>query len=239
MKNQESENVTWLIGNNKVIFQRKKLSGRLFDVGDIYSIQKTEYPNMFESLDYNVIKVTPFNVGTKTFYLISNVFYQAAGYTLDYAIVVDIWAKKPVLYETNKYNVQGSFHNLSVLDNGDLKSWFIYSSYDFCRSCGYPLSEFLTYDAEKGFITHNTAYKEEYKKILAGMELNNHCAVVDGGKQFTFDEIKKQYGEDYQCRSSATTPIMLGITPKQYFELKDKVNRILNGEEISLLNNNL
>ncbi len=110
LKNKQNlqSSVVWLIGNNKVIFQQKKLSGRLYDVGDIYSIQKADYPKLFENLDYNVIKVTPFNVGTKTFYLISNVFYQAAGYTLDYAIVVDIWAKKPVLYETNKYNIQGS-----------------------------------------------------------------------------------------------------------------------------------
>jgi len=237
---EKSENITWLVGNKKIVFQFKKNPYPGSDSSDIVTITATDHPKLFENLDYNVIKVTPFNDGARALYLISNVFYQAAGYTPHHAIVIDIWRDGAVQYETSDLNTQGWFHNITVIGDGELKSTFVYGAYDFCRSCGYYLTEYLSYAGpKKGFLTNNTAHKEEFKKMLDDINRNNHCAVVAGGEQLTFEEIKKQYGEEYRCRASAANMRMKGTNPKQYFALKDKVTRIIKGEELSLLNNDL
>lgn len=231
-------NITWLIGNNQIVFQWKTPPPGS-DSSDIVTIKATDYPELFSNLDYNVIKVTPFKVGESILYLISNVYYQAAGYTLHHAIVVDIWRNGAVQYETNQYNIQGAFHTLSVAGNAELVSTFLYGSYDYCRSCGYLLKEFLAFVPHKGFISSNVAHKKEFEEMLANVEKNNHCAAVAGGRQVTFEDIKKQYGENYRCQSSQKDMKMSGTSPKEYFALKAKITKILSGEEVSLLNNDL
>lgn len=239
-QNQKTENITWLIGNNKIVLQFKNYPYPGGDTSDIMTITATDHPKLFENLDYNVIKITPLNDEARALYLISNVFYQAAGYTLHHAIVIDIWRDGAVQYETSDLNTQGWFHNLTVIGKDELKSTFVYGAYDFCRSCGYYLSEYLSYAGpRKGFLTSNTAHKEEFKKMLDDIKRNNHCAVVAGGEQMSFEEIKKQFGEEYRCKASAANMKMEGINPRQYFALKDKVTRIIKGEELSLLNNDL
>lgn len=226
------DNIAVLIGSNKIVFQYKKT---LPDGGGTAGyIDAEAYPKLFESLDYNVIKVSPFKVGDRNLYLLSNLYSQRFGdYTLHYAIVVDIFKKdNPILFETNDKDIRGWSPGISILDNGDIKLTFSYGYYDYCQSCDYHLVKYIGYDEQRGiFVTRNTKYIDTFKTILSDIEKNNHCSIVDGGAQLTFEEIKNKYGESYQCRSSAETPPLLGITPKEYFELKDKVNSIINGKE--------
>lgn len=238
--NKSWENVVWLIGNNQIVFQYKKNPNPQYqsDSSTITTIRAEDQPHLFERLDYNVIKVLPFTVGNKTFYLLANVFYQAAGYTLHYATIVDIDSNK-ALYRTNDMIDSGEFSNIQVLENGDIKVSTVYGHYDFCRSCGYYLNEYLGYKEGIGYVTKNANYKTEFIKLQSDINRNNHCAVINGGKQMTFEEVSQQYGENYQCRSSSSTPVMTGSSPKEYFNLKNKVDRIVKGEEVSLLDNNL
>lgn len=226
-------NISWNIGSSEVLFKQKTATGK--DVS-VFTIKKSVYPKLFVNLDFNEISITPFRANEKTFYLIKNSYYQAAGDTLEYAMVVDTSLKK-VLFETNNKNIQGWFHNIYAREDGDLESWFVYGSHDYCRDCGYHVSEFLKYDDEKGFVSNNKNHVEEFKKVMAEINEDNGCSVVPGGKLVPFEDIKKQYGENYRCRpsDSGIGDKYLGSSPKEYFELKDKITKIIGGEELSLL----
>lgn len=226
--------ISWNIGSNEVLFKQKTATGK--DV-NVFTIKKSAYPKLFENLDYNKISVFPFNVNNKELYLVKNTYWQAAGDTLEYALIVDISAKKTIVYETNDQNIQGWFHNIYVREDGDLESWFVYGSHDSCRDCGYLVSEFLKYDDKKGFVSNNKNHVDEFKKVMAEINEYNSCSVVPGGKLVSFEEIKKQFGENFRCRpsDSGIGDKYLGSSPKEYFELKDKITKILGGEELSLL----
>jgi hypothetical protein len=61
-------------------------------------------------------------------------------------------------------------------------------------------------------------------------------SVESGGQKLLFDEIKQKYGEDQACQSSNKSAyISQGITPKTYFQIKNTVEEIIKGKDLSLL----
>ncbi|MFN4212447.1 MAG: hypothetical protein ACK4FL_00560 [Microgenomates group bacterium] len=228
--NNIQNNVLWYIGENKIEFHYKNPPKGQEDNTLIFTIDKDGFKDLFHRLDYNVINIEPINFKEKTLYLISNIFYQAGSYSLYYALILDLETKN-VLYQTPDLIKKGAFSNLKVLKNGDVRISTLYPNYDVCRSCAFEMVDFLRYQNGK-FFPVNTFYKEEFKRMYKTIKKEDSCYVVPGEKRLTFKLIKEQFGNDYQCRASEKSlPEFRGATPKEYFLLKEKIEKIINGQE--------
>lgn len=230
-----NQNIIWYFANKKIEFHYKKPPKGQEDNTLIFTVDENNLKDLFYHLDYNVIKIEPLDFANKNIFLLANQFYQAAGYTLYFGTVLDLDSKK-IIYKTGDLVKKGTFSYLEILNNGDIKISTLYPHYDYCRGCAYYLADFLRYDGEK-MITVNSLYQQEFKEIYQTFEKENGCYVVAGEKRLTFEEIKKQYGENYPCRSSdKNLDLFTGATAKEYFFYKEKIERILKGEEVGVLN---
>lgn len=224
----------WYINENRVEFRFKNLFKKE-DKNFIWSLERENFKDLFYRLDYNSIKVDLLNFEEKTLYLISNVFYEAGGYSLYYALILDL-ENKEILYQTPDLIKRGTFSSLKTLENGDIKISTFYPNYDFCRNCAFEIVDFIRYQKGK-IISVNTLYQDEFKRIFETFKREDGCYILPGQQRLSFEEIKAQYGEDYQCRASDISLVdFRGATPKEYFLFKDKINKILNNEEIWVLN---
>ncbi len=231
--NKVNDNIFWYFGANKIEFHYKNPPKGEEDNSLIFSIDNEIFKDLFYRLDYNVIKIEPINLKEKILYLIANNFYQAAGYNLYYALILDLENKK-VVYQTPKIIKNGTFSEIALLKNGDFKISTFYPNYDYCRSCAFEMVDFLRYQ-DGNFIPVNTFYKEEFKRIYETLKKEDGCYVGSGEKRLTFEQIKEQLGEDYQCRASVKSlPEFRGATPKEYFLLKEKIEKIIKGQEIRI-----
>lgn len=228
-----NQNIIWYFGDKKIEFHYKKPPTKEEDNTLIFVIDESNLKDLFYDLDSHVVKIEPLNFANKNIFLLANKFYQSAGYTLYFAAILDLDNKK-IIYKTGDLVKKGTFSDLQILNNGDVKISTFYPHYDYCRICAYSLADFLRYDGEK-IISVNSFYQKEFKEIYQTFEKENGCYVVAGEKRLTFDEIKKQYGENYPCQASIKNITFSGATPKEYFFYKEKIERILKGEEVGVL----
>lgn len=233
---KEEVKVAWMIGQKSIVF-RKMVENIHSDVPFgmianneqvIHIVESDGFPKLFENMDYNALEVTPFISGGKTLYLIANKYYQAAGYTLEYAIVIDIFSSSnKALFETEG---SGTYPTIAISDNGDIKVSSYNPRYDYGNINGYYISEFYKFDGKTKFVSSNKDHKDDFIQMKADLEKNNSCSAVPGGEDLTFEEIRKEYGEDHKCRPSESDYSMswfLGVTPKEYFDLKDRIEEVL------------
>lgn len=226
-----NQNIVWYFSNKKIEFHYKKPPKGEEDNTLIFTVDEGNTKDLFYRLDYNVIKIEPLNFTNKNIFLLANRFYEAGGYTLYFAAILDLDNKK-IIYKTGNLVKKGTFSFLEILNNGNIKISTLYPRYDYCRSCAFEMLDFLRYQDGK-FISVNTLYKEEFERIYKTIKKEDGCYVLPGEKRLTFEQIKEQLGEDYQCRASEKSlPEFRGATPKEYFLLREKIEKIISGQEV-------
>lgn len=157
--------------------------------------------------------------------------------TVPYFLIYDLTNKKIIYKPDSSLYFNSRLKNLTVIDNKEIKISMLYGFYDYCQECGYNLTEFIGYEPTiNQFVTKNKNHVDEIKKILVDLQKNSACSVESGGQKLLFDEIKQKYGEDQACQSSNKSAyISQGITPKTYFQIKNTVEEIIKGKDLSLL----
>lgn len=203
---QKADNISYAVGSDYVDFRYIQYpSGSETDV--VTTLPSRDYPKLFKGINDNMqILIKPFTADGKLLYVLANVGQDHGGITYYYGMVMDIFDKNKVLYETNNTFGKNGFNaRIWAAPNGDLQASTIYNQMylDRGRSDGYELIDFLTYDKSKNlFVTNNINHKEEITKIL--------------------DQIKKT-GKDET------------VTEQEYSKIVNTYEDVLNGKEESIL----
>jgi hypothetical protein len=240
-----SRDIYYQIENDSIRF-RDKYSGDWLSI-----ITKKDFPWLFKNLKYG-LRLIPLYPNNKQHYLIGNIYPDHGGYAYSHFVIIDINNNNKILYESKKLFNKGIFSNVWVLPNDELRLVIGYPKRAYYGlSPSYLLTEFIIYDQKTdSYISNNTAHKDKIKEVLNQIKKTNKCAVENGGKKITFEEIKKRFGENYKCRSNDEyfnspnpgfankpyngIPILNPITPKEYFAITSFYTEILNNKEASL-----
>lgn len=235
-----SSGLDYIVNRDEIYFLDKhsKSDSRLAGI-----LKYTDHPKLKETLkafssddNPSYLQVIPikFSDGKDAFTII-NMYPSHGDFSENYAMVYSPRDDK-VLYETKGLFERGRFKAINISPNGDINLNFIFGYYDQCNSCGFMLDEFLVYDQKGGsYITNNTVHKDAFKKDFEALESGDKCmANLDKSEELTYSAIKEKYGENYECQFQPDNSSKDKMTPKKYFLIKQALEDIVNGKEISI-----
>lgn len=205
-------------------------------------LDKKTYPELFKVYDqFTRIDTQMINdlVNGKTFVFFTGNVPDHGGYATLYGVIVDPQTQS-VVFKTPK-ELKSPLAYYEIIENGSVIH-FVLNPYLFnnsCNSCRLEIEEYITFDKNsKKYVSVNSRYSAEFKKLLATYEKAASDCYYQG-KQRTVTEVLSLGGKDARCGdenmdNKPFTADSGAITVGEFLEIKNKIQKIVDGNELSL-----
>lgn len=208
---------------------------------DYFTIDKTNYPSLFNNEGLG-ISLTEYRLKDNTLLFINQELFEAASYHPTTFLIFDQNAQNIIYKSQGKFNKMSGYFFDPISQVLSLSIGDKYYSYSTCVACGLPVLEYLKYNSStQNFVLVNSQYSKDFIKILDEWNrISNEECYYNNVKSQISDLIQK-YGTNIRCQDSVaigssefkSNPSFL--TLGQFTTLKTKIEQIIAGKNISLL----
>lgn len=205
-----------------------------------------DYPNLFYSskdlmADQISVEGATDTKNKNEYAVLTRERFSAGSFTPGYFIIVNLNTRK-VVYESPKSYQATRFSTYSFSTDGSeiSISWNPYYFNSSVTNTMLPIIEFASFDKTKGsFTLSNTSHKQSFNDLLKQYD-NYEIECPYHGKKMTAKEVSKQYGEDKRCDDNLIPDKPKYdpegfITVGQFEKIRENIKKILNGENISMI----